>query len=388
MKRIQPFLAALGVLYLFLIPLQSANSLKLTALSTKGLISDPVPIEKTALPLPDDEQAICLEELQPCAAELCEQPILSTVPEKDEKENLVKSVIRENILPAVRVNKVYSIARTEPSISENEQAITTEPVTALVKAIGYLPEKYEAEIAAEQQDEQLLPTTAKESEIIVNSSAVTDETLSETTTVVAFSKTILQDNKFTNPANIHSETGADSYSYFSLFERADQVKKYAAKNGYNIRYAFLADMGMKSGKKRFFLVDLQTFQILKSGLVAHGKGNEEFATDKKYSNEIGSKCTSLGIYKIGQSFSGEYGTAFKLYGLSYSNNNAFKRAIVLHAMNGIPEEELNIPIAQTEGCPSLSPGFLKAVAPIIEKNTKPILLWLFDSTTEQLLSLK
>jgi hypothetical protein len=282
------------------------------------------------------------------------------------------------------VSKTTAIHRTETNADEKSTAVSIQTV-ALMQTPASAPEDNKMEIAPSPVEQTGSHSAEPATENMASPSV---EQNTATTPVVATENNTVTDNKFANPSNVRTEAGADSYSWFSIFERADQLKAFAKKNGYNTRYAFLADMGMKSGKKRFFLIDLETFQILKSGLVAHGKGNEDFATDKKYSNEIGSKCTSLGLYRIGQSFTGEFGTAFKLHGLSQSNNNAMKRAIVLHSMNGIPDEETATPIAQTEGCPSLSPGFLKSVIPIIENNPKAILLWLFDAGTEQVLSSK
>lgn len=311
--------------------------------------------------------------------------MLSATPEPVEKETnrspVIKTVRESNV---ARISKTTAIHRTETKADEKATAISI-PTVALTQTPAAAPEENKTEITPAPEEQNGSHSIEPAAENIASPSV---EQNTATTPFVATENNTVTDNKFANPSNVRAEAGADSYSWFSLLERADQLKAFAKKNGYNTRYAFLADMGMKSGKKRFFLIDLETFQILKSGLVAHGKGNEDFATEKEYSNEIGSKCTSLGLYRIGQSFTGEFGTAFKLHGLSQSNNNALKRAIVLHSMNGIPDEETATPIAQTEGCPSLSPGFLKSVAPIIENNSKAILLLLFDAGTEQVLSSK
>ncbi len=180
---------------------------------------------------------------------------------------------------------------------------------------------------------------------------------------------------------VESESGLDSYPDYLMQARIEGLTEYANKNNYSTEYAFIINLGLKSGKKRFFLVDLLHGKVLKSGLVAHGRGKEKFTLQKKYSNLAGSACSSLGLYKIGSVYSGGFGKSFRLIGLEKSNNNALSRAIVLHAMSCIPNEEIDYPICQSEGCPSLSPEFLDDISPVILKSKKPLLLWVFDPTT-------
>jgi hypothetical protein len=35
-------------------------------------------------------------------------------------------------------------------------------------------------------------------------------------------------------------------------------------------------------------------------------------------------------------------------------------------------------ICQSDGCPTVSPNFLKELKPIIDKSSKPVLLWIFE----------
>jgi hypothetical protein len=181
-----------------------------------------------------------------------------------------------------------------------------------------------------------------------------------------------------------TEAGRDTYSYSLLYDRAERIKAYAARKGYDTSYAFMIDMGMKSSKKRFFVMDLNTMTIVKRGMVAHGRGSSSFTFNKRYSNTAGSNCTSLGIYKIGAQYKGSYGLSYKLIGLESSNSNAFNRSIILHGMSCIPYDESDAPICQSEGCPSLSPAFLKEITPIISSRQKPMLMWIYDPLAESM----
>lgn len=174
------------------------------------------------------------------------------------------------------------------------------------------------------------------------------------------------------------ETGTDNIPVAMLQGYIDAITGVAEKYHYSDRYAFLVNLGMKSGKRRFFVIDLQNGTVIKRGLVAHGQGKKRFTLDKSYSNNPGSGCSSLGFYRVGSAYNGGYGPSFKLTGLSKTNTNAARRAIVLHAMNCIPDEETDYPICQSEGCPSLSTQFFSELSSIIKSQKKPILLWMFD----------
>ena len=187
---------------------------------------------------------------------------------------------------------------------------------------------------------------------------------------------------FVPPAytRIKPEIGTDNYSAETLRQRARKIKQFAAANNYDTAVAFFIDMQVKSGRERFFVVNLLNNTIIKKGLVAHGKGNEKFTFDKKFSNGEGSNCTSLGVYKIGKAYNGSFGLSYKLYGLNKTNSNAVKRYVVLHAMGSIPYEESKWPITQTEGCPAVAPAFLAELAPILDNAPKNVLLYIYNGS--------
>jgi hypothetical protein len=164
-----------------------------------------------------------------------------------------------------------------------------------------------------------------------------------------------------------------------LDSRARQIKLYAQKKGFSTRYCFLADMRIESGLKRFFVYDLQNNSVSFSGLVAHGSCDQFFLTKAKFSNSQGGQCTSLGLYKVGYSYYGQYGKSFKLFGLEKSNSNAFERAVVLHSYACVPDQEIYPkPLCNSSGCPMVSGAFLNKLSFIIEHSDKPLLLWIYN----------
>ncbi|WP_114788891.1 murein L,D-transpeptidase catalytic domain family protein [Niabella yanshanensis] len=156
------------------------------------------------------------------------------------------------------------------------------------------------------------------------------------------------------------------------------IKKFINLNKYNNEICFLIDMSLPSGSKRFFIYDLSKDAAVDSGLVTHGNCYQYWLEGRKYSNNIGSGCTSLGKYKIGKSYYGKFGLAYQLHGLDYTNNNAFERFVVMHAHACVPDKETKDDICQSNGCPTVSPAFLGKLQAIVGKSSRPVLLYIYE----------
>jgi hypothetical protein len=163
-----------------------------------------------------------------------------------------------------------------------------------------------------------------------------------------------------------------------LEQKAADAKLFMQRKNFNGNTCFFIDMSLSSGQSRFFIYDLKNDSVMNAGLVAHGNCFEYWLADRRYSNAVGSGCTSLGKYKIGNSYTGKFGYSYKLYGLDSSNNNAFERTVVLHSHGCIPETEIADEICQSNGCPTVSPNFLEQLKKIINTSKKPVLLWIYE----------
>lgn len=161
-------------------------------------------------------------------------------------------------------------------------------------------------------------------------------------------------------------------------EKATAAKLFVQRKGYNDKVCFLIDMSLPSGQNRFFIYDLKKDSLKNSALVAHGNCFEYWLEGRRYSNVVGSGCTSLGKYRIGSSYTGKWGYSYKLHGLDSSNNNAFERTVVLHGHGCIPDTEISDDICQSNGCPTVSPAFLLELKTIINTSPKPVLLWIYE----------
>ncbi len=161
-------------------------------------------------------------------------------------------------------------------------------------------------------------------------------------------------------------------------EKAADARLYSRQKGFNDNICFLIDMSIPSGHPRFFVYNLKKDSVINAGLVTHGRCNEDWLTGRKYGNTVGCGCSSLGRYKVGYPYNGRFGLAFKLYGLESTNDKAFERFVVLHSHDCVPETSTSDEICQSDGCPTVSPGFLQQLKPMINHSKKPVLLWIFE----------
>jgi hypothetical protein len=161
--------------------------------------------------------------------------------------------------------------------------------------------------------------------------------------------------------------------------QAAQGKAYALMQKLSTHYGFFIDMSQPSGRFRFFVYDFRKDSILERGLVAHGSCRTRYLDIAQFSNTPESGCSSLGKYKVSHSYNGQFGKAYKLNGLDSTNSNAFKRFVVLHAYDCVPNSEVYPqPICNSLGCPMVSYDFLAKLSAYIDKSPKPILLWIFQ----------
>lgn len=170
----------------------------------------------------------------------------------------------------------------------------------------------------------------------------------------------------------------DSKELLKLQSKALTAKAFAKENNFDSSLCFLIDMSLPANHKRFFVYDVKEDNIQHTGLVTHGNCNQYWLEGRKYGNDVGCGCTSLGKYKIGNSYYGKFGLAFKLHGLEKTNDNAFRRYVVLHSHSCVPDNEVTDEVCQSNGCPTVSPEFLKTLSAIIKNSKQPVLLWIFE----------
>lgn len=165
-------------------------------------------------------------------------------------------------------------------------------------------------------------------------------------------------------------------------KKAKEGFAFVKQNKMDTTVCILIDMSISSGKFRLFVYDFQKDSILLSGLCAHGSGITTPVDDKPvFSNVENSHCSSLGKYKIGARSYSSWGihVNYALHGLETTNNNAYKRVVVLHSWEGINDVEIAPQrLAQSWGCPTVSNQMMEELDALLKTKKKPVLLWIFN----------
>lgn len=117
----------------------------------------------------------------------------------------------------------------------------------------------------------------------------------------------------------------------------------------------LIDYSLPSTAPRLWVIDLRDTRVLHHELVAHGENSGE-TTAIAFSNQIGSHQSSLGLFRTGESYLGQYGYSLRLSGLEPGfNDHARERAIVIHGAPDVSRAYIATwgAIGRSWGCPAL-----------------------------------
>ena len=163
-------------------------------------------------------------------------------------------------------------------------------------------------------------------------------------------------------------------------ENIEQVRDYCERRGYSTDYYILVDFSIPSGKKRFFIYDLQSGHQVMSSYCMHGSGKGNTDAKPKFSNKFGSGCSSLGRYVMvgkGRKFK----NSIRLQGLDRSNYLAEARGILIHSAGKVTRfhgEKEYIPIGtESRGCFTVSRDCVSKVMEIYKGSSKkrPVMLF-------------
>lgn len=137
----------------------------------------------------------------------------------------------------------------------------------------------------------------------------------------------------------------------------------------NKKYITVIDYTKHNSKKRMYVINMQSGAV-ESMLVAHGRGSDPNHTGyaKKFSNTEGSKMTSLGFFITSGTYQGDNGYSMYLDGISPSNSNARKRAIVVHGADYVSDTNVKQygVIGRSYGCPALDRKLSKRIIDLIK----------------------
>ena len=182
-----------------------------------------------------------------------------------------------------------------------------------------------------------------------------------------------------------------------MVTKAQELKEYCTKKGYNTNVGILVDYSVHSGCTRFIVWDFKNNKALLKSICAQGCGKGENQGKNVFSNEMGSLCSSLGHYKIGKerkmnSIKGR--PALNLTGLDSTNSNAIARGILIHPVHlpsfsiypfSIPSKVYRIfgkafMRPYSEGCVTIPFDNYKETVTILNENKgKPVILWVYTN---------
>lgn len=115
------------------------------------------------------------------------------------------------------------------------------------------------------------------------------------------------------------------------------------------------DFNLSSTKKRMWILNMETQEVLFNTYVAHGRNTGgEFA--KNFSNTPNSHQSSLGFYMTGETYYGKNGLSLFIDGMEKSfNSKARERYVVIHGADYAEPEFINRVgrLGRSYGCPAV-----------------------------------
>lgn len=130
----------------------------------------------------------------------------------------------------------------------------------------------------------------------------------------------------------------------------------------------IVDFSLPSSKKRLFVIDLQTGELLFHTYTSHGR-NSGRLLPTQFSNQNNSNKSSLGFYITGDTYRGKHGESLRLLGEEEGiNDKALERGIVMHSASYVDESIIRSQgyIGRSQGCPALPTHIYKQVISTIK----------------------
>ena len=160
-------------------------------------------------------------------------------------------------------------------------------------------------------------------------------------------------------------------------ERAEALREFCRKEGYNTNVALFVDLSRHSGRRRFIAWDMERNAPIFLCPVSHGSGAQRSPVRSAYarvSNDDGSHLSSLGRALIAERYEGRYGVAYRLDGLEDTNSNLRPRCVVLHGWEHTTSYPIYpIPTVGSFGCPVLSRKMMRRVDELLQNEDRVVI---------------
>jgi hypothetical protein len=149
----------------------------------------------------------------------------------------------------------------------------------------------------------------------------------------------------------------------------------------SLRLLTVIDYTRPSTEPRLWVLDVPQRRLLYRDLVAHGRGSGElYAT--QFSNDAGSKASSLGLFVTADVYDGIHGRSLRLHGLEPGiNDHALERALVMHGADYVSLDfaAQQGRLGRSHGCPALPVAAAPRVIDAIQGGT-PLFAYSSDAT--------
>jgi hypothetical protein len=136
-------------------------------------------------------------------------------------------------------------------------------------------------------------------------------------------------------------------------------------------YLTVIDYSLPSLQPRLWVIDLARNRVLFHELVAHGENSgDNYAV--AFSNQPGSRQSSLGLFRTEESYLGQHGEALRLTGLEWGvNDRAEERALVMHGAPYVTTRFASSTgrLGRSWGCPALPLGVHQRIIDTIKEGS-------------------
>lgn len=199
-------------------------------------------------------------------------------------------------------------------------------------------------------------------------------------TVAAAISTASGDSNTSVDANVALSAGARLYSQSGLaaLGLSQDAFNYAFKGFQNLvnngvlnqQVLTIVDFSQPSSKKRMYIVDMASGEVLFNTYVAHGR-NSGLDYAEHFSNSNESLQSSLGFYVTKGTYFGKHGLSLRLSGLEDGwNSNAEARAVVVHGAEYIGSNRADAAyMGRSWGCPAVPQAQAPKVINLIKDGT-------------------
>ena len=173
---------------------------------------------------------------------------------------------------------------------------------------------------------------------------------------------------------IYENCGLSEQLDYLTFIRA-MARFQSAKS--NIPIYTIIDMNKPSTEPRLFVIDIESEKLLQASHVAHGRASGDIYA-RRFSNRLGSHCTSPGLYRTAETYFGRNGYSLRLDGLDFGvNHNARLRSVVIHPSNYASPATITRrgTLGRSLGCPALPPEHSRQIIETIKNGS---LLYIAD----------